>query len=134
MSRRKRYLIGKVYLINDKLVVKHYKPNRRVVVLNNDKNSIHLKRISKAANGGLNARKGIPIEKYPDIRKSSVVESKTFRKTTKGNSIKLNNLKPTKTRLNKWDMSKIIHKKAKEKWGFPHRSDIPTNLLKLIIV
>ena len=68
MSRRKRYLIGKVYLINDKLVVKHYKPNRRVVVLNNDKNSIHLKRISKAANGGLNARKGIPIEKYPDIR------------------------------------------------------------------
>lgn len=111
MGRKKRYLIGKVYLINDNLVVKHYKPNRRVVVLNNDKNSIHLKRITKIANGGLNARKGIPIEKYPNIRKPSVVENKTFRKTTDGYPININDLEPTKTRLNKWDMGKIIRKK-----------------------
>lgn len=110
MGRKKRYLVGKVYLINDKLVVKHYKPNRRVVVLNNDKKSIHLKRITKKANGGLNARKGIPIEKYPDIRIESVVENKTFRKTTKGKPINVNELKPTQTRLNKWDMKKIIRK------------------------
>ena len=108
MSRRKRYIKGKVYLINDGLLVKYSKPNRRVVAINNDKENVHLKRITKLENGGLNSRKGIPIEIYNDIPKKSVVESKTFRKTLKGRPIREKLMAKTKTRLNKWDMRKII--------------------------
>ena len=111
MSRRKRYIKGKVYLINDSLIVKNNKPNRRVVAINNDKESVHVKRITKAFSGGRNARKGIPIEKYSDIPHSSVVENKTYRKTLKGNPIKEKNMRKTRTRLNKWDMSKIVKNK-----------------------
>ena len=50
----------------------------------------------------------IPIEKYPDIRKPSGVDKKTFRKTYNGKPIQERFLKKTKTRLNKWDMKKII--------------------------
>ena len=107
MSRRKRYIKGRVYLINDNLIVKNNKSNRRVVAVNNDKENVFIRRVTKASNGGRNARKGISIEKYPDIRKSSVVENKTFRKTLKGKPIKERFMRKTKTRLNKWDMKKI---------------------------
>ena len=49
----------------------------------------------------------IPIEKYPDIRKPSGVEPRTFRKTLRGKPIMENRLQRTNTRLNKWDMYKI---------------------------
>ena len=110
MARRKRYSKGKVYIINDELLVKFNKPGRRIVALNNDKNNLHVKRISKLSNGGRNARKGIRIEKYPDIPDYSVVENKTFRKTKKGKPILESRLRKTKTRLNKWDMKKILKK------------------------
>jgi len=110
MSRRKRYIKGRVYLINDCLIVKHNKANSRVVAVNNDKNNVHIRRITKYQNGGLNARKGIVIEIYSDIPVLSVVESKTFRKTLKGKNIEEKRMRKTKTRLNKWDMNKIIKK------------------------
>lgn len=111
MSRRKRYIKGKVYLINDQLIVKHNKPNRRVVAINNDKRNVHVKRITKISNGGRNARKGISIEKYPDIRYLSVVENRTYRTTLRGNAIKEKQMRKTNTRLNKWDMQKILKTK-----------------------
>ena len=49
----------------------------------------------------------IPIEKYPDIRKPSGVEPKTFRKTLRVKTIMENRLQRTNTRVNKWDMYKI---------------------------
>lgn len=107
MGRKKRYIKGNVYLINDQLLVKHNKPNRRVVATNNDKNNVWLKRITSIDNCGRNALKGIPIEKYPQIRKASVVENKTFKRTLRGKPIKEKQLRKTKTRLNKWDRKKI---------------------------
>ena len=111
MARRKRYIKGRVYLINDNLIVKNNKPNRRVVVVNNDRSKVHIKRITKYKNGGLNARKGILIEIYSDIPLPSVVENKTFRKTVRGKNIKEELMRKTNTRLNKWDMNKITHNK-----------------------
>lgn len=49
----------------------------------------------------------IPIEKYPDLQKESVVEEKTFRQTKSGKTIQEMYLGKTKTRLNKWDMDRI---------------------------
>lgn len=49
----------------------------------------------------------IPIEKYPDLRKESGVEEKTFRQTKSGKPIQEKYLGKTKTRLNKWDMDRI---------------------------
>ena len=108
MSRRKRYIKGRVYLINDNLIVKNFKKNRRVLVLNNDKENLHIRRITKRINNGLNARKGLAIEIYPDIPMPSVVENKTFRTTLRGKPIKEKYMKRTRTRLNKWDMRKIL--------------------------
>lgn len=62
---------------------------------------------------GNRKRNIIPIEKYPDIRKPSGVEMKTFRKTLKGNPIQERILKRTRTRLNKWDMRKAYNSKKK---------------------
>ena len=107
--RKKKYIRGRVYIGNDNIVIKRYKSNRRFVVMNNDKNNMHVKRITKVLNGGRNARKGTKIEKYPDIPLESAVENKTFRKTVKGSSIKESMFKKkTQTRLNKWDMKKIV--------------------------
>lgn len=111
IARRKNYICGKVYIINDNLLVKHTKPNRRVVALNNDKNNMHVRRITSLYNKNGELKDVIPIEKYPDIRKYSGVEKKTFRKTLRGKPIKENLLKKTNTRLNKWDMMKIITRK-----------------------
>ena len=45
MARRKRYSKGRIYITNDHVLVKHSKANRRIVVLNNDKNNMHVRRI-----------------------------------------------------------------------------------------
>lgn len=108
MARKKKYIKGRVYTVNDNILVKHSKPGRRIVALNNDKNNMHVRRITSLYDKNGKKKDIIPIEKYPDIRKESGVEQKTFRKTLRGKPIKEKYLKKTKTRLNKWDMKKII--------------------------
>ena len=108
IARRKLYIRGKVYIVNDHLLVKHSKPGRRVVSLNNDKNNMHVRRITSLYDSAGKRKDVIPIEKYPDIPKASGVEKKTFRKTLRGKPIQEKFLKKTKTRLNKWDLRKII--------------------------
>ena len=107
MARRKRYIRGKVYLINDSLLVKNTKNNRRIVAINDDVNNMHVKRITSLYHKNGKKKDVIPIEKYPDLPKYSGVEKKTFRKTLKGKPIQEKYLRKTKTRLNKWDMKKL---------------------------
>ena len=79
---------------------------RRVVALNNDPNSMHVRRIMSLHDKSGKLRNFIPIERYPDIPKSSGIEKRTFRTTRTGKPIRERYLKKTKTRLNKWDMKK----------------------------
>lgn len=108
IARKKKYIRGKVYIINDHLLVKHSKSNRRIVALNNDKNAMHVRRITSLYDKNGKKKDVIPIEKYPDIRMYSGVEKKTFRKTLRGKPIQEKYLKKKNTRLNNWDMKKII--------------------------
>ncbi len=112
MSRRKRYIRGRVYLINDHTLVKNSKSNIRIVVLNNNREEMHVRRITTLIDkfGRIKANV-IEIEIYPDINKKSGVEMKTFRKTIKGKHIQEKYLKKTKTRRNKWDIKKIYKTK-----------------------
>ena len=116
MSRRKRYIRGKVYVTNDKVLVGGRGKKRRVVSMGNDKNNMAVRRISSLYDKDGNKRKNlIPIEKYSDIPKASGVEVKTFRKTVSGKPIQEKYLGKTKTRLNKWDMERIRRGKSKPK-------------------
>lgn len=116
MSRRKRYLRGKVYLTNDKILVGGKGKRRRVVSMGNDKNNMEVRRILSLFDKNGNKRKFlIPIEKYSDIRDASGVEVKTFRKTISGTPILEKFLTKTNTRLNKWDMKKISTKNKPKK-------------------
>lgn len=110
MAKKKRYIKGRVYIVNDHLLVKHSKPNRRIVALNNDKNNMHVRRITSLFDQNGKMKNVIPIEKYPDIPKASGIEKKTFRRTLRGKPIRESQLKKTKTRLNKWDMKKMYGK------------------------
>ena len=110
MTRRKKYIKGKVYITNDHVLVRYSKPNRRVVALNNNRNNMHVRRITSLYDSKGNRKDVIPIEKYPDIPKDSGIEKRTFRKTTKGDPIQEKYLIKTKTRLNKWDMKKMYWK------------------------
>ena len=116
MARRKRYIRGKVYFTNDKLLVGGKGKKRRVVSMGNDKNNMEVRRISSLydKNGNLKERL-IPIEKYSDIPKPSGVEDKTFRKTFKGKAINEKYLTKTNTRLNKWDMNKVKGRRTNKK-------------------
>lgn len=108
MSRRKRYIKGRVYYTNDKILVGGKGKTRRVVAMGNDKDNMSVRRISSLYDKhGKKKERLIPIEKYPDVPKPSGVEPKTFRKTIKGTPISENNMRKSKTRLNKWDMDKI---------------------------
>ena len=98
-------------MINDHLLVKNNKSNRRIVALNNDKEKMEVRRITSLFDKNGKKKDVIPIEKYSDISKPSGVEKKTFRKTLSGKPIKERFLKKTKTRLNKWDLSKIFKRK-----------------------
>lgn len=116
MSRRKRYIKGKVYVTNDKVLVGGKGKKRKVVSMGNDKNNMAVRRISSLYdNKGKKKEWLIPIEKYPDIPKVSGVEDKTFRKTVSGKPIQEKYLGKTNTRLNKWDMDKIRRGKRKQK-------------------
>lgn len=108
MGRRKRYIKGRVYVTNDKMLVGGKGKKRRVVSMGNDKDNMAVRRIfSLYDKNGKRKERLIPIEKYPDIPKASGVEYKTFRKTVNGKPIQEKYLGKTKTRLNKWDMDKI---------------------------
>ena len=104
MTRRKRYITGKVYKINDHVLVKYSKSDRRIVSLNNDRNNMEVRRIMSLYDKNGNRKKNlISIEKYPDIPKASGIEKRTFRKTASGKPIQEKYLIKTQTRLNKWD-------------------------------
>ena len=107
MARRKRYIKGRVYTLNDHVLVRFSKGHRRVVALNNDRNEMHVRRIMSLYDDQGKRRDLIPIEKYPDIRKPSGIEKRTFRKTLSGKPIQEKFLGKTKTRLNKWDRKKM---------------------------
>lgn len=116
MSKRKRYIKGKVYKTNDQVLVGgKTKKVRRVVSMGNDKNNMEVRRIISLLdkNGNVKERL-IPIEKYSDIPKASGVENKTFRKTKMGKPIQEKYLTKTSTRLNKWDMDRIRRGKTKK--------------------
>ena len=116
MARRKRYIKGRVYITNDRLLVGGPGKKRRIVAMNNDKDNMAVRRISSLYDKNGNKKKRlIPIEKYPDIPKASGVEDKTIRKTIYNKPIKENSLIKTKTRLNKWDMSRVS-KGLNKKW------------------
>ena len=109
MARRKRFIRGRVYFTTDKLLVGGKGKKRRVVSMGNDKNNMEVRRIFSLYDKNGNKRERlIPIEKYTDISKESGVENKTFRKTINGQPILEERFTKTKTRLNKWDMKKII--------------------------
>lgn len=116
MARRKRYIKGKVYITNDKVLVGGRGKKRRVVSMGNDKNNMAVRRIASLYDkDGKIKQNLIPIEKYPDIPKDSGVEVKTFRKTVSGKPIQEKHLGKTKTRLNKWDMKRITTKNRPKK-------------------
>ena len=110
MSRKKKYIKGRVYILNDHTLVKYSKPNRRVVALNNDKNRMDVRRITSLYDKNGKPKNVIPIEKYPDIPKQSGIEKRTFRTTVSGKPIQEKYLTKTKTRLNKWDRAKMYKK------------------------
>ena len=110
MPRRKGYIKGRVYIINDRVLVKHSKGGRRIVALNNDKDAMHVRRITSLYDNNGKRKNVIPIEKYPDIRKESGIEKRTFRRTLSGKPIQEKHLKKTNTRLNKWDQKKMYWK------------------------
>lgn len=108
VARRRRYIRGRVYFTNDKILVGGRGKLRRVVAMGNDKNNMAVRRISSLydKNGNKKARL-IPIEKYADIPKYSGVERKTFRKSVNGKPLQEKYFRKTQTRLNKWDMFKL---------------------------
>jgi len=77
-----------------------------VVSMGDDPEKMKVRRILSAGKGR-NSSKGVPIERYPNIKKPSVVESRTFSKTKNGKPIQAKKMKKSKTRLNKWDRKKI---------------------------
>lgn len=116
MGRKRRYIKGRVYITNDKVLVGGKGKKRRVVSMGNDKENMTVRRISSLFDkNGVKKDRLIPIEKYPDIPKYSGVETKTFRKTISGKPIQEKFLVKTNTRLNKWDMVKIRRGLSKAK-------------------
>ena len=116
MSRRKKYIKGRVYITNDKMLVGGKGKKRRVVSMGNDRNQMDVRRISSLYDEKGKQRKNlVPIERYRDIPKQSGVEMKTFRKTVTGRPIKEKYMYKTDTRLNKWDMERIRMTKYKKK-------------------
>lgn len=116
MARRKKYLTGRVYYTNDKILVGGKGKPRRVVAMGNDRENMEVRRISRLYDDNGKRRAYLtPIEKYPDVRIPSGVEDKTFRKTVNGKPLQEKYMKKSKTRLNKWDMDKIRWGKRKNK-------------------
>ena len=114
MSRRKKYIKGRVYITND-TVFGGKEKKRRVVSMGNDRDNMAVRRIfSLKTKDGQVKKNLIPIEKYPDIPKESGVERSTKRKTVSGKPIQERYMRKTATRLNKWDMEKIKRESRKK--------------------
>ena len=114
MARRKRYIKGRIYMIDDKVLSRdgYSKSDRRVVALNNDKTRVKLVKIKSLYDKNGNLRKNlIPIEKYSILKKPSGVYTYVYRKTKWNTPIKERKLIKTNVRLSKWDMNKIKHLK-----------------------
>ena len=114
MSRRKRYIKGKIYITNDSVFSRdnYSKSGRRVVVINNDRQNMHVVKIKGLYDSNGNLRKNlIPIEHYSVLDKKSGIDPYVFIKTKWHSSIKENKMHKTNVRLNKWDMKKIKHLK-----------------------
>ena len=114
ISRRKRYLNGKIYITNDSVFSRdgYSKPGRRVIAINNDRENMHIVKIK-----GLYDDKGvfrkhlIPIERYSVLDKKSGIDPYVYIKTKWNTPIKECKMRKTNVRLNKWDMKKIDHLK-----------------------
>ena len=64
MARRKRYIKGRVYITDDKILVGGKGKKRRVVSMGNDKNNMAVRRISSLYDkNGKKKEHLIPIEK-----------------------------------------------------------------------
>lgn len=112
MVRRKRYIKGRIYLINDSLVSRDNfsKPNRRVVAINNDVNNVHIVKIKGLYDSSGNMRSNlIPIENYSCLTKPSGIHPKVYKRNKWGKPIVEKKMTKTTSRLNKWDMKKISH-------------------------
>lgn len=110
MARRKRYIRGRIYIINDGLVSHdgYRKANRRVVAVNNNKKEAHIAKIkSLRKSDGTMRTNLIPIENYNALSKPSGVYPYVYKRTAKGQPIEVSKMKKTRSRLNKWDMKKI---------------------------
>jgi len=116
MSRRKRYIKGRVYITSDATFGGARKKKRRVVSMGNDRNNMSVRKISSLYDKeGKKKKNLIPIEKYPDVRKESGVERKTQRHNYKGEPLREALMTKTNTRLNKWDMERISRGMPKKK-------------------
>lgn len=114
ISRRKKYIKGKIYITNDSVFSRdHYsKSGRRVVAINNDKEKMHVVKIKGLYDGNGVLRKNlIPIEKYSVLNKKSGIDPFVHKKTKYNKSIREDKMIKTNVRLNKWDMKKISHLK-----------------------
>lgn len=110
MGRKKRYIKGKIYIVNDYYLSRdnYYKPNRKVVAINNDKNKLRLVKIMGLQdNNGKRRKSLIPIENYSCLTKPSGIHPKVYKVNRWNGYIKDTKLIKTNCRLNKWDMKKI---------------------------
>ena len=112
MARRKRYIRGRIYEINDSLVSRdgYSKSNRRVVAVNNNKKRVHIVKIKslKDKKGRLRTNL-IPIENYACLDRPSGIDPFVHRTTKRNRPILEKKMKKTNSRLNKWDMKEIRH-------------------------
>lgn len=114
MKRKKRYIRGRIYIINDGLVSRdgYRKRNRCVVAVNNDRKNVHIAKIKSLYNSDGSMRPNlIPIENYNCLTKPSGIHPKVYKKNKWGKPIVEKKMIKTKSRLNKWDMKKISHLK-----------------------
>lgn len=110
MSKRKRYILGKIYITNDSLFSKdgYKKANRRIVAINNDKNQMQVVKIKGLYDKNGNLRKNVtPIENYSCLTKPSGIDKTIYKQTARKNPITETRLKKTNCRLNKWDIKKL---------------------------
>lgn len=106
-----RTIFGNIYKIDDDLVSLdgYSKPNRRVVVVNNNTKRVQFMKIFGLYDSQGNKRKSlIGISKYPCFDKPSGIGKRVYKKTRFGNYISERDLKRTNSRFNRDDLRKIF--------------------------
>lgn len=114
-KKNKSNILGRVYFINDILLVKFAKKHRRIVAINNNPERMEVRRIKSLYDKTGKKRDLIPIGIYKDIPKLSGAEKKIFKKTLKGKPIKESLLKKSGTTLNKADLAAVLRKRSPTK-------------------